>query len=369
MIANRPRDSLPDALRAIAMVSVLVVNAVGYAVAPWGAPLGTRSPIDSSMAAATQGLVAALLHGKGYAMLAFVFGMSLWLAARGRARSDALQRGLVRNRRLLRLGLLHGAFVYFGDILTLYALVGRRLLPRMHMPWRMFRRHLLRALCWALLAKLVVAFSSLRWPVGQDEWGDSTLSNVDGVLQFLMLNSGVYAVSQVIAILFAGPVIYLCMVCGVAAARLRLLTHRRWRTHLQRGLWRIGPPLLVLSIAFGWGCAATNPSDAVRAWIDLLGDLIALPVAACYLIALALASAGGRACWCRSLGALGQRTLTLYVTHSLVLLVLLSGAGWALEPTSIQVVLGCLGLWLVAWVAASLSGHRRWPLEAWMGRR
>ena len=82
MIPNRPRDPLPDSLRALALLSVLVVNALGYAAAPWGPTLGQRSPADGDAAALVQGLVAALLYGKGYPILAFVFGMALWLAAR-----------------------------------------------------------------------------------------------------------------------------------------------------------------------------------------------------------------------------------------------------------------------------------------------
>ena len=66
---------------------------------------------------------------------------------------------------------------------------------------------------------------------------------------------------------------------------------------------------------------------------------------------------------------MGQRTLTLYIGHSVICLVLLSGAGLALTPTTVQTVVFCLGLWLAAVVAAQLSGATRWPLEAWIARR
>lgn len=369
MTFQRSRETLPDALRALAMVSVLVVNAMGYASAPWGPTLGLRTPPDSAWAPAIEGLVAALLQGKGYAMLAFVFGMALWLSARNRPKPEALRRGLVRNRRLLHMGVLHGVFVYFGDILTLYALVGRRLLHRLHLPWSLFRRHLRRALGWAVLAKLILVAIILAFPEDPGRAESSALSTVRDGWHFLRLNASTYAVSQVVALIVAGPVVYLCMACGVAAARLRLLTHRRWRAVLRHCLLRAGPPLLVLSIAYGWGSAVTDPSDALRAWVDVLGDMIAIPVAACYLAAVAVASAGGSARWCHGLAPLGRRTLTLYVGHSVICLALLSGAGWALALTSLQTVALCLGLWLLALAAARLSGDRRWPLEGWMGRR
>lgn len=236
----RGREQLPDALRAIAMVSVLVVNAIGYAVAPWGPVLGERSPTGSAWAGLTQGLVGALLQGKGYAVLAFVFGMSLWLAARRRSGDAALRRGLVRNRRLLRLGIVHGVFVYFGDILTLYALVGRGLLRRLHLRWGHLRRHLLFALGWALLAKIAWLAMLVWFGADPDPADAPTLASVRGLWPFLQLNASSYAFAVAVSLVMGAPVIYLCMACGVAAARLRLLTHRRWRAPMRRLLLRCG---------------------------------------------------------------------------------------------------------------------------------
>lgn len=363
-----PRETLPDALRALAMVSVLVVNAIGYTVAPWGSQLGTRTPADSAWAAAVQGLVGALLQGKGYATLAFVFGMALWLAARQRARPEALRRGVVRQQRLLGLGVVHGVFVYFGDILTLYALVGLQLVGRLHQPWRRFRRHLGWALGLALLAKLLMVAAILAYGDQTAAAEEASLALVRSGPAFLELNASTYALSQLVLLLVAAPVMYLCMACGVAAARLRLLTHRRWRPVLRRALRRCGPPLLAVVLVYGLGCALAAPTGAPP-WVEVLGDLSAVPMAAVYVVALALWSHGGQARWCHRLAPLGQRTLTLYVGHSLVCVAVLSGVGMALALTTVQTVAFSLGVWWLAWAAATWSGGRRWPLEAWMARR
>lgn len=351
------------------MLSVLVVNAMGYAVAPWGEPLGARTPADSAWAATAQGLVAALLQGKGYTTLAFVFGMALWLSSRRHTRAQALRRGKLRNGRLLSLGVVHGVFVYFGDILTMYALLGRQLLHRLHQPWEPFRRHLGHALAWAVLAKLLLVAILLgvaeRPPVVQG-W---SLSSVQGAWPFLKLNANTYATTLLVGLIVSGPVLYFCMLCGVAAARLRLLTHRRWRGVLLRVLQRVGVPLMGLALVLGIGEAMTVPSDALRPWMDVLGELIVVPMAGLYVVALAWASSGGRALWCHWLVPLGQRTLSLYVGHSLILLVLLSGAGLSLALSTVQVVVLCFGLWLLAGFVARFSRYRRWPLEVWMGRR
>lgn len=368
MSAARGREQLPDTLRAIAMLSVLVVNAIGYAVAPWGPMLGARQPADSAWAAMVQALVGALLQGKGVAMLSCVFGVSLWLAARRRSRAEALQRGRVRNRRLLGLGVVHGVFVYFGDILTLYALVSRPLLRRLQMPWRGLRRHLWRALAWAVLTKLAWLLVLVGFGADPDTGSLPSFATVQGAWPFLQLNAGSYAFGLATSLVMAGTVTYLCMVCGVAAARLRLLTHPRWRPALRHWLWRGGPLLVALGAVHGWGCATLAPSHPGRPWIDALGELTAIPSAACYVAALALASRGGRARWCGWFSPLGQRTLSLYIGHSLLCVALFSGLGWALAASTLQIVLFSAGLWALALVAARRS-HGRWPLEAWMARR
>jgi uncharacterized protein len=363
------RLPLPDALRALALVAVLVVNTVGYATAPVGPHLGLRLPADSVWAAATQGLVAGLLQGKGYTMLAFVFGMGLWLAARRRSPSDAVQRGAVRQRRLLVLGVLHGAFIYLGDILTLYALVGWQLIGRLRMPWKRMRRHLALALVGAAFAKLLLAVVIFRMADLPLVVEGASLSSVRSGGQFLWVNGSTYAIQQVSALIFSAPVVYFCMLCGVAAARLRLLTHRRWRAVLKRGLTWACVPVAAASLAYGWGYATTPASQAIGPWWEMLGEMVSMPTAALYVAALALASGGGKARWCQWLGPLGQRTLSLYVGHSLICMVLFSGLGLALVLTTVQSVLFCLALWVVAWIMAVLSGQTRWPLEACMARR
>ena len=152
-------------------------------------------------------------------VLAFVFGMGLWLSARKRSRADALRRGVVRQRRMLVLGVLHGAFIYLGDILTMYAVVGWQLLGRLHMPWKRFRRHLRGAFVVAVMAKLLLAVVIFRMADLPLVVEGASLSSVRSGGQFLWLNASTYAVQQVSALIFSAPVLYFCMLCGVAAAR------------------------------------------------------------------------------------------------------------------------------------------------------
>lgn len=374
-LAPPARAPLLDALRALALLSVLVVNAAGYLVAPWGALLGERSPPGSALASTVQALVAALLQGKGYPMLAFLFGMGLWLAQRRRAASLARQRGVARQKKLLRLGVLHGMLVYFGDILTMYALVGWNLLAHVREPWRSLRRRLRRALGWALGVTLVSVVLT-AWIAAPGGWADPATLATDPTLaaaahwrDFWWTNAGAYLTLQIGALLMLWPVLRLCMLCGVAAARLRLLTHRRWRQQLKRWTARAAAPLLLLNLGYGLAYIHVTTDSARALWLDWMGTLIGPPLAALYVVALAMAARGGVAAWCRALAPLGQRTLTLYVGHSLLCLALFSGVGLGWRPGTVGMAAFAVALWAAALVAARASGAWRWPLEAWLARR
>ena len=375
MITAARREPALDAMRALALLSVLVVNAAGYLVAPWGALLGERSPAGSGLASAVQTLVAALLQGKGYPLLAFLFGMGLWLAQRGRAGPVAHQRGVARQAKLLKLGVLHGVFVYFGDILTMYALVGWHLLARVHEPWGRLRKRLRRALWWALGVTLlsVVAtglMAAQPSPAGTATTSpEPTLAGARHALDFLWINASAYLMLQIGGLLLSWPVLRLCMLCGVAAARLRLLTHRRWRRPLRRWVVRAAAPLVVLNLAYGLVYANAASGSARSFWLDSIGSLIGPPLAALYLAALALAARGGAAAWCRWLAPLGRRTLTLYVGHSVLCLALFSGLGMGWQPGTAGMALFAVAVWAGAVVAARASGALRWPLEAWLAHR
>jgi uncharacterized protein len=378
------RQPLPDALRALAMLAVLTVNAAGYLVAPWGALLGERSPPDSGLALALQGLVAALLQGKGYPMLAFLFGMGLFLSLRAQPAVPGLRsappRAVRRQKRLLKLGVLHGVFIYFGDILTMYALMGWQLLRHVREPWPALRRRLRRALGWTLAAALLSIVLALLWavpslvsgdaPAGDTAFeADPTLAQTRHLLDFWLLNASAYAVMQIGALLLLCPLLRLCMLCGVAAARLRLLTHRRWRHSLWRCTRRWALPLVLLNVGYGVAYVSVVDGSQRALWVELLGTLIGPPLSAVYVMALALLARGGHAAWCLWFAPLGRCTLSLYVGFSLLCAVLFTGLGLGWQLGTLTMALFSALVWGLALAAAHASGARRWPLERWMARR
>ncbi len=360
------RDPLPDALRAVALVGVLLVNAVGYPEAPTGALLGhaARSGADSVV----QFVLASFVQGKAYPLLAMLFGMGLVWAARGRSRVQARARFGQRQRRLLALGVAHGCLVYFGDILTLYAVAAWSVSSTVHARWPMALRRLRRALGWALLVvggTLVLAWFAPPWEEGQLP----TLRRTETVVGFLTLNASVYATSNFFGLLLALPVLRLCMLAGIVAARLGLLTHRRWQPWRSAVGRRLFWPALTANVAYGSSVALSmSRSGEHLMWADAASPLVGLALAVWYALALSKRWHRGHRRWAHALAPLGRRSLSVYVGFSVLCVALFSGVGLAWAPGTPVVSLLALALWLVLAVAAPVS-QRRWPLEWWMGRR
>lgn len=368
---RRGREPLPDALRALALIGVLVVNAAGYQTAPWGPLLGQPAASDSAAAWVVHGLIAFLFQGKAYPLLAFLFGIGLVLASRGRGGSKA--RSATRLRRLLQLGVLHGVLLYFGDILTLYALSGMLVLRHVHEPFSRLRPRLRRALVWAVGATLGYALVSSVWLESAHAYAsEPTLGGAQTWGEFLITNASAYAAVQMGALLLFLPVVRLLMLAGIAAGRLRLLSHPRWRRALELVTRRLLWPALAVNAAYAlfvtWAVAVDS---ALYAALSALSPLIGTPLS----MALGAWAAGtqrrGSCAWCTALAPLGQRTLSLYIGHSILCALLFSGAGWGWRAGGVELLHFSLLLWVTAWALSLWAATRGWrgPLEAWMARR
>jgi uncharacterized protein len=136
---SRPERIAPDriadvdALRGVALFGILLVNVHAFASAFYGA--GVSDPIyDGRVDHVARALVAALFEMKFYLLFSFLFGYSvtLQMVAAERAGEPLLARMLRRQAGLLVIGLAHGTLLFYGDILTIYALLGSILLALRH---------------------------------------------------------------------------------------------------------------------------------------------------------------------------------------------------------------------------------------------
>lgn len=118
-------DSL-DLIRALAFFAVLTIHASIFAVAGGGAA-SFRTGLDGGL----ERLSDILIRGKGISTFSMLFGVGFLIqferaAARGHS---LLPFALRRLGALFALGALHYQFVWTGDVLLLYAVLGFALLP------------------------------------------------------------------------------------------------------------------------------------------------------------------------------------------------------------------------------------------------
>ena len=124
------RLALLDALRGFALLGILFVNMTwftGFAVLPADRRAEmTTAPAD----AVTAWLIHFLVDGKFWSLFALLFGAGAAVQwARAQARGDDCTRLFLRRSfALIFIGLLHAVFLWFGDIVSLYAVVGLALL-------------------------------------------------------------------------------------------------------------------------------------------------------------------------------------------------------------------------------------------------
>jgi uncharacterized protein len=365
------REPLIDALRALALLGVLVVNAISYPGGPSGSPLGMPMPADSNPAVLLFGLVAWLVQGKAYPMLAFLFGYSLAMALRrqGPAARD------YRGRRLLRmlvLGVLHGTLLYAGDILTMYAVAGlvvlrsaQQPLRRLIVVWRLF----------GVLALVIVAMNvtllltSAPGDVGLA--GGPGYATTTGMPDFLRLNAPDYLGTLPVSLALFLPEVLMLMLAGFIAGRLRWLTHPRWGRARQALVRRVMPVALLLNLIYAIFMVWAVLHDSPWQWAGL-----SMEPPAGWLLSAALGSALAagwqvrHAAWLQAIVPLGRYSLSVYVGHSLLCALVLSGAGLGWRAGTLGLVGWAVGLWLLCAAGAAWAARRRWPgpLEAWMAR-
>jgi uncharacterized protein len=120
------RIDLIDALRGFALFGILIVN-IAYFATAYAADLGIPNPlVNGWLDHAVQYAIAAIFEFKIYVLFSFLFGYSfvLQMEAAERQGANFKRRMLRRCLGLFVIGLLHAVFLWFGDILTTYAVLG-----------------------------------------------------------------------------------------------------------------------------------------------------------------------------------------------------------------------------------------------------
>lgn len=386
-----------DALRGAAMLGIVLVNfptmntVAGEETTAYG---GLHHPLDRWVGGANM----VLLNGKFYPIFAALFGLGLFLASQGAARSGAGATRLATRRLLvlLSIGLLHLALVWWGDILVVYALLGLLTLPCLGWP----PRRLLRAgLALLLLVPALPPLLALLDPLGLPARAWVASPGLGLELPSAEAAAAIYLHGSFSEMLrqraldylsdftpLAGPEVTLGLLAGYGAYYAQLLGlfllgawagtqghHRRlgedqawtWRA------WRLVAPAAALLTVLRLAAPALG-----SALSSVQGDALALA----YVLSFGLLLP--RLGWLRRpFEAVGRLSLTSYLAHTALCSLLLYGTGLglygrigpaALLPLSLAtyalIGVGCLW-WSgrfqhgpAEWAWRSLLSGRRLPL-------
>jgi uncharacterized protein len=363
MTLVQPRQVFPDRLRGMALLGIVVVNVPFLGISTNGFTAESiRGPLD----AATAFVVVLLAQGKFYLLFSFLFGYSAAFILRDNSAGNRRR----FRRRLVALGcigLLHAVFLFIGDILLTYALLGFGLLALAGRSDQALRRWAIGSMATGVLVLVVLAALSVLEP--GTALGSTALTELDSALahgSFLQTAAArVNALPDVLVtvLILQGCMAFSAFCWGLLASRSQLLAVPESREPLWRRMAIVGLGVgLPLQVVAAWlqvsdlgdGLIATPANDVGTA----LGFATAPIMAAGYLglLGWGLSRRPGLLAITQ---AAGRSSLSLYIGESVLLSLLFCGYG-----------LGMFGQWGA--FAVVLSGVAAWLLleilaKAWLG--
>jgi uncharacterized protein len=387
--AASERIAAMDFLRGVALFGILVVNLPYFALASERA-----SAFDASEAALETAVLAAvtwLFVTKFFTLFSLLFGMGLVLQME-RAKAGEQRFTRLYPRRLSTLavfGVLHGVFLFMGDILLVYSVAGFVLYAlRGATPRRLARLAAVFFVVGAVLSVVVAGIDPPAGPTGDvPTWAPSenvTLAQIvahvddeaawsaverkafaDGPYpSTLLVNAtdfvGWLLVSSLISFNWR---VLACFLVGAALMKAGLFRpdRRRWWVAFAS----IGLPVGLACEGFTVRTLLETGSDSVREPMAVLvNEIGSTALSFGYLGAILLFTASGRASGFRRLvEAAGRMALTNYILQSVVANVIFRWWGLDLyeELSRVQILAIAIAVFL-GQVAASAAWLARYPM-------
>lgn len=369
------RISEVDALRGFALAGILLVNVLTMAgpagLVGGGAGDGLGGGFWDGADTAALWLVTCLAQSKFYLLFSFLFGYSFTLQSAAAERAGARIGPRTRRRLLglLVLGVLHAVFLYIGDILTSYALLGLILLAaRRAAPEKALRAALW---VWGVLGTLMLLIGALALLGGEaEEVSDAEVARYTaayrgGFGDVVGANLDALPMAAAASLVMAGFVVAAFLV-GLAAGK------REWVTTVEAPALRrtalvglcVGLPFAVFSAA-----GAVGPLSAKWELLAGMTGIVTAPaLTAAYACGLLLWLRGPRGARTAALLApAGRMALTNYLTQSFVMALVFTGYGLGLYgKLGVAVPVALALLLYAAQLAVSrrvLARYRTGPVE------
>ena len=369
MAQPKVREALPDRLRGIALLGIVVVNAAFLGISADGF---TQDSVDGFANRLTALLVVTFAQGKFYLLFSFLFGYSASFILRENSKPDR-RRYLRRMLALFLFGLAHAVFFFIGDILITYSILGLLLFAVSRSSDRTLKRWTIAAIAVAVFFILVITSLVAAFP-------DDASSGLGGLENALA--TGTFAEASLArlealpTVLFSvffiqGPMAFAAFVLGLRASRRRLLADPEanidlWRKMARWG-WGIGLPLQAVAAGMQVGAiAAGNPFSPFGAAGLALGFSTAPILTAGYIGAVAL-MLHRKPGFLSVMAPAGRMSLTVYIGESALLSLVFTayGLGYFGQWGAFPVVLAGIASWALLSIFALLWMKRfsQGPLE------
>ncbi|GAA4890418.1 DUF418 domain-containing protein [Streptomonospora salina] len=366
----------PDLARGLMLLLIALANTPWYLYGARQSDLGGHPVDGSALDRAVQFAMLTAVDGRIYPMFACLFGYGLIRIYDRQLESGAAPRAAAavvrrRNLWLLVFGFVHGALLFFGDILGAYGLLG------LVLGWLLLRRS---GRTMQVTAAVLVGFSLVLWLFSAlgavlaslapaDASGGGAPSGVSGFLRTsfgeedYLASAGdrIAAWSVMVPLQAFAVVMPAMMVLGMALGRhrvlertdryLRLLT---WTAVVGIGAaWLSGLPEALVHVgAAGASTPVAGALSGVRQMSGVLGG--AGYVALFGLIGHAVARRGRRGPGTVAVIAVGKRSLSCYLAQSVLCAPLLAawGLGLGAHFGSASTALFAVAVWLVTLAGA-----------------
>lgn len=367
------RSEWLDALRGFALLGILLTNIVAFSGYAFLDPAGQAQLPWSAADGVLNYLEHALIEAKFYSLFSFLFGLGFAVQLRRAEARGGDFKAVFRRRMgwLLAFGLSHAIFIWFGDILNFYALLGfalllfRKLSARALLAWAIF---FLTAPIWLYAGYLVLAMATHAAPASAPETSAGVQAIIDayangGYPDVVHSNAMIYVFAWIRRIYrFQLLRIFGMFLLGAWAGKIGLpLARDALRPMLKRWLWigvTVGLPLNLAFAAIG-GNDALVPAS-MKGLLSIALGSVGIPL-------LSLGYAAAFALYWRKLRgsghlfvASGRMALTHYLSQSAVCVALFYGIGFGwFQKTSVAT-----GLLIATAVYLSLA----WLCRAWLKR-
>jgi uncharacterized protein len=335
----------------------------------------TQESMDGVVNRLTAIAVNTFAQGKFYLLFSFLFGYSASFILRDNNKPNR-RRYLRRMLALFLFGLAHAVFLFFGDILITYSILGLLLFAVSRSSDQTLKRWTISALFVAVFFILVFTSLLAAFP----EESSSGLGEIDSALA-----TGTFAEASLarlealpsilsFLLFLQGPMAFAAFALGLRASRVKLLANPDAHLDLWRKLarwgWTIGLPLQALAAGLQISAVATgNSFSGAGALGFALGFTTAPILTAGYIGSIALLI-HRRPSFLSSMAPAGRMSLTVYIGESALMSLIFSAYGlgyfgqWGVFP----VVLASIASWAVLTALAWLwmRRFRQGPLESLM---